>query len=560
MKLRDYQQEAIDAILRDAKRYKHDNLLVGLPTGTGKSVVIGKLCEEVANRGGRVLVLARTKELVQQNHDRYVDIDPEGHKRAGIYSAGLNLRMTKERVIFASVQSVCKRMDELGKFNVIWCDECHQIPRNEDSQYQQLIRDARELNPSCRVWGCTATPYRLDCGVIHGPTQLFHRMSYNAPLGVMFDRGYLTKPETLDVDQVDLSGVSKSAGDFNKTEMQTRFLGRSISGEIKAAADQKGMKKIIVFASGVAHAELIKEELRLLGETVHLITGETLPLLRETSISAFSSDGPVRWLVNVDCLTTGFDAPNIDGIVIARGTESPGLFMQMVGRGTRLYPGKEKFYVIDYGGNIERHGPVDSEIYGIDTIKLPAVGKGDAPKRTCPKCFALFHASANQCPECGLEMPPVPKEFIATKKSITVQPSKHRVVHTDYKIWKGKETGEVDDKGRPIKKPDTLLVQYKLHVPEDAELTGRKRWAREWVCIEHSGYAREKAEQWWGQRSSTPCPETLPEALMMIDAGNLAKTEEITLRPEGKYERITKCVVGNKPPVREIGFSEEVPF
>ena len=141
------------------------------------------------------------------------------------------------------------------------------------------------------------------------------------------------------------------------------------------------------------HTELIKEELRL-GETVP-ITGE-LPLRVRTS--CVSSDGPVRWLVNVDCLTTGFDAPNIDGIVIARGTESPGLFMQMVGRGTRLYPGKEKFYVIDYGGNIERHGPVDSEIYGIDTIKLPAVGKGDAPAAFV---FCIVPRQCQPVPEVG---------------------------------------------------------------------------------------------------------------------------------------------------------------
>ncbi|MGI9460308.1 MAG: DEAD/DEAH box helicase, partial [Pirellulales bacterium] len=115
MKLRPYQQEAIDAVLADAKKHKRDNLLVALATGTGKSVVIAGICKEIADRGGRVLVLHRTKELVSQNCERYTQFDPEGLSRCGVYSAGIGIRQTSEQVTFAGVQSVYKRATEFGR-------------------------------------------------------------------------------------------------------------------------------------------------------------------------------------------------------------------------------------------------------------------------------------------------------------------------------------------------------------------------------------------------------------------------------------------------------------
>ena len=557
MKLRDYQNDAVESLVRDSRNHPGVNLLVTLPTGTGKSVVIAEICKRAADKGRRVLVLQRSKELIVQNNQRYTQVDPNGLRRCGCYSAGLGMRQLGEQVTFAGVQSIAKRAKDFGHIDLVFADEAHQIPKNEDSQYQQIIRDVREINPNARFMGCTATPYRLDGGVIHGGSgALFDRMSYVAPLSKMFDDGYLTKPVTLPVEKVDMTGVRKTSGDFNKSEMQSKFLGRSITQEIYETANAKGCKSVVVFASGVAHAELIHHELLALGERSAVVTGETLPLMRAAHLDNFANHN-VRWLVNVDCLTTGWDAPNVDCIVVARATESPGLFMQIVGRGTRLYPGKEQCYVIDYGGNIERHGPVDSGQYGIDTIKDPSVTNGEAPKKVCPKCFEVVHASAKTCPSCGLKFPEREKNLVSSKASITVKATRHVVVHEDMKMWRGKETGELDKDGRKLRKPDTLLVQYKLKV-DDEELIGqRKRWAREWVCIEHKGYAREKAENWWNKRSSLPCPESIQEVLAYFDAGALAKTLEIELRPDGKFDRITKHTVGEKP----SSFDEEsLPF
>ena len=558
MKLRPYQQKAVDSILRDSKDHPSDNLLVALPTGTGKSLVIARLCQEIADRGGRVLVLHRSKELVYQNHLRFTQVDPKGLQRGGIYSAGIGIRQTDEQVTFAGVQSVYKRGEEFGWIDAVIVDEAHQIPQSESSQYQQLIRSVRQTNPKARFFGLTATPYRMSGGVIFGSKgMLFDRLSYSAPLSEMFDEGYLTKPTTLPTVPVDMTGVRKTAGDFNQSEMQSRFLGRSITAEILATANETNRKSIAVFASGVAHATLIHHELQALGEESVLVTGETLPLLRAAATDLFMNRKK-RWIVNVDCLTTGWDAPCTDCIVVARATESAGLFMQIVGRGTRLYEGKEECHVIDFGSNIERFGPIDAEDYGKDHIKDPTSEEGEAPKKICPKCFEVVHASLMTCPSCQYSFPPREKVLISTKAEITVKTTNHTILHEDFKLWKGKVIEH--EGGKKTKKPDTLLVQYKLQVDEDAEIGKRKRWAREWLCVEHKGYAREKFEKWWKDRSHSHPPETIDEALVLIDGGALAKTLEISLRPDGKFERITKHEVAEKPEWSGMDEDDDCPF
>ncbi len=551
MKLRWYQQECIDAFISDAKKYPNKNLLGALPTGTGKSVVIAGICKAVADRGGRVLVLHRSKELVAQNQERYCQVDPDGLSRSGVYSAGIGIRQTSEQVTFAGVQSVFKRAEEFGKIDLVFVDEAHQVSFEENSQYQQLIRGVREINPACKFMGVTATPFRTN-GVIHGSKRsLFDRMSYTAPLSRMFEDGFLTKPVTLPTKSVDLSGVKVTAGEFNQGEQQSKFLSywatEQKTREIVQTANEQGRKSIAVFCSGVAHAELVHHELQALGEDSAVITGETLPIIRATQLERFKTRN-LRWIVNVDCLTTGWDAPCCDAIVIARGTQSAGLFAQIVGRGTRLYPNKDECHIIDFGGNIERFGPIDSETFGEGFIKDPTDGTGEPPKRVCPKCYAIFAAGKRVCPECGLELPEREKVMVSTKAAITVKTERRTVVHESFKEWIPKDENKLP----------TLRVQYKLSVDDDRTLTGgQKRWASEWLCVNHKGYAREKFEAWWNARSSTSPPETIAECMAIIGAGGLAKTLEIDIRPDGKFDRIVKHYVGEKPREEDI---EELPF
>ena len=546
-KPRYYQTECVEAFLRDAKKFQKDNLLAALPTGSGKSCIIGMLAKEIADRGGRVLVVARSKELLQQNWEKYTWLDPDGLSRAGIYSAGLDMRQLGCQVTFGGVQSICKRSQELGKVDAIIADECHQISFNPDSQYRTLISGIRSVNPKARFFGLTATPFRTD-GVIHGSERsLFDRMSYVVPLSDMFDNKWLTRPITLPSDQVDMTGVKIVAGEYNQGETQSKFLeywnANNKTVEILQSANKENRKSCMVFCTGVAHANLVHQELLALGETAAIVTGETLPIERSTSLADFT-ERRTRWMVNVDVLTTGFDATGVDYIVAARATQSAGLFSQIIGRGLRLHDGKSECFVTDFGGNVDRFGAIDSPTYGEGFIKEPSGVEGQPPMRVCPNCFEIFPAGKNICPKCGIELPKKEKVMLSTTKAITVETTKHTVVGIDYKLWKGKETESSDPSKPAKKKPDTMLVQYRLSVPEDAEIGKRKRWAREWVCIEHKGYAREKAVKWWKERSSdTEPPETIAEALALIDSGALRDTMEISIRPDGKWDRIVDHVI-----------------
>lgn len=548
MQLRGYQQDAVDSFFADAQKHPRDAQLIAMPTGTGKSLVIAEVCRRAADAGLRILVLHRSKELVAQNRERYTQVDPQGEARAGCYAASMGIRDTEDQVIFASVQSIFKRGSEFGVRQLVICDESHQIPQESESQYQTLLKELRRTFPASKLLGLTATPYRMKGGVIHGGKgAMFDRLSYNAPLGEMFDSGYLTRPITLDVATVDLSGVKVVRGDYEKAAMQNAFLGRSITGEIVAASNAQALKSVLVFTSGVSHAELIKEELGQLGERVEVITGMTLPLVRSEILHQFSV-GRVRFLVNVDVLTTGFDCSRIDGVVIARGTQSPGLFMQMVGRGTRLHEGKLACMVMDYGGNIALHGPVDSSTYGIDTIKDPTTGDGTPPQRVCPSCFEVQPAQNRKCQKCGLDFPIREKDLVTTSESITIVQTDHVVKETTYKRWKGKE---LDD---GTKKQDTLVVQYKLIVNDDDDLTARKRYAREWLCVEHSGFSQKKFAQWWAKRSEYAVPETITEALKIIDSGGVAATMTLSLKKDGKYDRVTGTTCDHIPKSQELDF------
>jgi hypothetical protein len=129
-----------------------------------------------------------------------------------------------------------------------------------------------------------------------------------------------------------------------------------------------------------------------------------------------------------------------------------------------------------------------------------------------------------------------------------VKTERRTVVHESYKEWIPKDENKLP----------TLRVQYKLSVDDDRTLTGgQKRWASEWLCVNHKGYAREKFESWWKERSSTHPPETIGEAMEIIRAGGLAKTIEIDIRPDGKFDRIVKHFVGEKPTEE---YMEELPF
>lgn len=213
--LRPYQQEAVDAAIRYFRRSIQPAVIV-LPTGAGKSLVIAELARLAR---GRVLVLAHVKELIAQNHAKYLAYGLE----ADIFAAGLQRKESQAKVVFGSVQSVARNLEQFNaQFSLLIIDECHRISDADDSQYQQIINQLRQYNPGLRLLGLTATPYRLGKGWIyqfhyHGMVRgaesaLFRDCIYELPLRYMIKHGFLVPPERLDMPVVQY--------DFSRLQVQ----------------------------------------------------------------------------------------------------------------------------------------------------------------------------------------------------------------------------------------------------------------------------------------------------------------------------------------------------
>ena len=388
-KLRPYQQQAVNETLRFFKK-KRDPALIVLPTGAGKSLVVAELAR-VAK--GRVLVLAHVKELVEQNHSKYESYD----LKAGIYSAGLDRKDTKEKVIFGSIQSVARAPKSFFKdFSLLIVDECHRINVDDDTQYAQVIKLLQEFNPSICILGLTATPYRLGYGWIYEYNHLgevksqrsrfFKRCVFELPLDYMIKNKYLTEPVKIDIPVTcyDFSELSELGRMYTTQEVEDliskqKRLTPLIIKNIIDIVETYNRKGVMIFSSSVKHAQEIMEHLP--EGDAKMVIGDTETIERDRIIQEFK-DKKFKYLVNVSVLTTGFDAPHVDVIAILRPTESVSLYQQIVGRGLRLEKGKEDCFILDYTG------------MGHD-IFTPEI----SDKRPTSQCVAV----QIPCPECGFE-------------------------------------------------------------------------------------------------------------------------------------------------------------
>jgi DNA repair protein RadD len=356
--LRDYQQQAVHAVIRYFRRVGDPAVLV-LPTGAGKSLVIAELARLAR---GRVLVLTHVKELVSQNQQKYQSYGLDG----GIYAAGLGLKQTAQQVIFASVQSVARNLaDFCAQFSLLIIDECHRVPLAPDSSYRLVISHLQQQNPGLKVLGLTATPYRLGQGFIYqfhyqgavrGDNDCFFRWCiFELSIRVLLQRQYLTPPNRLDcaVLSYDFSGLRPASnGHFREAELnQVINHYKRVTPQIITQVQQyaKSRAGVMIFAATSNHA---REILALLPANESALILSATPSSERAALLAQFKQQQLKYLVNVAVLTTGFDAPHVDLIAILRPTESLSLYQQIVGRGLRLSPGKTDCLVLDYAGNL----------------------------------------------------------------------------------------------------------------------------------------------------------------------------------------------------------------
>lgn len=329
-----YQSEANAAVWKYMSE-KQGNPVVVLPTGAGKSLLIALLIKQALEYGGRVVVLAHRKELLQQNADEIRGLIPGVD--VGIYSAGLKSKQIHNAVVVAGIQSVYRKAEDLGRRHLVIVDEAHLISDLEESMYGQFLA-AMKANEGLRIVGLTATPFRTGAGPICGPERIFQRVVFEAKTAQLIAEGFLCPITNKVADaEVNTDKVGLRGGEFIESEMQAAFdvdekVWAACTEIIEKTADRRS---VLVFASGIHHAEQIAS---LLANSA-VVTGDTLPIERAETLRRFVA-GELRFLVNVDVLTTGFNARCVDAIAILRATMSPGLFCQMVGRGLRLHESK----------------------------------------------------------------------------------------------------------------------------------------------------------------------------------------------------------------------------
>jgi DNA repair protein RadD len=518
--LRPYQRAAIEA-LYDYFAGNAGNPLVVMPTGTGKSLCIAGFTREAiaAWSDTRVLILTHVKELIQQDFMAMLRAWPDAP--AGIYSAGLSRRDIHAQVLFAGIQSIHRHARQVQRCDLVLIDEAHLLGRSDSGMYRSFLAQLNEINAGLlKVVGFTATPYRLDSGMLHeGKDRLFTDIAYEVPVLQMIQQGYLCPvvPKQT-TTQLDVGSVGTRGGEFIAKDLEEAVdrdeVTRAAVAEIVQHGEGRG--SWLVFCSGVAHARHVRDAVREHGISAETATGDTPGPERDGILAAFKA-GRLRCVTNANVLTTGFDAPGTDLIALLRPTKSVGLYVQMVGRGTRLAEGKDDCLVLDFAGNTARHGPIDT----VDGRKKEKSEEpGEAPIKVCPECQTINHASVRHCIACAHEFPPPVVKVAPQAASNALLSTQQQGIWCDV-------TGITYARHEKPGKPASLRVTYECGLARHSE----------WVCFEHTGFPRDKAVSWWRRRAGNLVPPvTVEEALQHLP--DLHRPIAIQVRPAGQYTEI----------------------
>lgn len=542
LSLRPYQTEAIEALF-DYWASEPGNPLIDLATGTGKAFVqaasIQRLITDYPDM--RFMSATHVEELVSQNFAELVGIWPWAP--AGIYAASLGRRDAHSQIIFASVHTVYNKTARIGHIDVLFIDEAHLVGRDANSKYGKLIAGLRAINPDLKIVGLSATVYRLDSGRLdEGDDRIFDKVVYEYGIAQGVAEGYLTRPATPGniSTRIDLTGVRTLAGEYKKSDLAAAVdryeTTRAAVQEICAYGERR--KTWLIFGAGIEHVEHIRDEIRSYGISCESITSKTQN--RSKIIEAYKG-GKIRAITSDVIMTTGTNVKGIDLIADLAPTKSTSRYVQKIGRMTRpLYargydldtlegrlaaiaagPKPNALY-LDFARNADYHGPVDDL-----RIRKPGKGDGEAPFKLCPECMYLCNASARRCAECDHEFPVNEQENIKAKPSVAP-------------ILSSAEPEWLTVTGRGFRYHDKPGGTDSVRVDFGCGFVTHKMW----VCPEHKGFAKQKADRFWAQHGGAmPAPKGVQE---WIDrGGELRPTEAISVRPSGRYFE----VVGVRPAV-----------
>ena len=531
-KYRSYQREADEAIWNYFRNGGTGNPIVAMPTGTGKSIVIGGFVQGVMHSfpSQRIMMLTHVKELIEQNFEKLIKMWPSSP--AGIYSAGIGRRDIHQPITYAGIQSVAKKPELFGHIDLIIIDECHLVSPDMTTSYAKFIAALTEVNPYLKVIGFSATPYRLGLGLLTDGnlfTDICCDQTSMHKFNWFIEEGYLIPlyPKSTG-EKLSTEGIRVQGGEFNLRDLQqatdkTEITYRAVQEMIERGYDRR---KWLIFATGVEHSIHIAQMLQQFGIPAAAVHNNLTKEERKNILRAYRL-GELRAIVNNNILTTGFDEPDIDMIAVLRQTMSPGLWVQMLGRGTRpVYaPGnydlettqgrleaiaashKQDCLVLDFAGNTLRLGPINDPVLPRRKRKTGQ----PAPIRECPECGMLCHTSVRICPDCRYEFPMTVK--FSDKAGTADLVKKDDPIVEIFPVDKITYT-----KHLKRQHPDTLKVAYHC---------GLRRFVK-YICLEHEGKAGGYAKRWWKEAAgNSDYPATIDNALLLVDDLRIPKSIKV---------------------------------
>jgi DNA repair protein RadD len=530
MQLRDYQIDAVNSVYEYFAGGNKGNPLVVLPTGSGKSVVIAELIRSAMamDKDQRFIMATHVKELIAQNHEKLMTL--WHNAPAGIYSAGLGKKQAHQPIIFGGIQSMRDKAEIFGYRNVIIVDECHLLPNKAEGGYHTFLNGLKKNNPNIKVIGLTATPYRMAGGhLLNG--EIFTDICFEYPILKLIERGYIspvyTKSPT--AEQVDLSNVRTVAGEYNQREMQNAFMAdcvteRALDDVFKRATQHKSF---LFFCAGVEHAQHTHKLLQSRGLKGAVVYDKTPANEREKAIQRLRN-GTYDYLCNNAVLTTGTDIPRIDCVVLLRSTKSRGLYVQMVGRGMRLFEGKTHCLLLDYGGNVDRFGAIDNQPQGKKAL-TDSGEAGTAPFKRCiadnlepswEGCEEINHAKATHCIKCGAPfVQKTPHGDIAAQGNIINKPIEVKLgIHPSHIFF---EHHIKRDNGN-----ETMRIDY--------------HWGVALYCSEWLGLARasKRLKQWFPNGEHLKATSVTELIAIAKEHAILPETVYIKKQPDSKYYEV----------------------
>ena len=348
-----YQSESIQVGIDFFNKANSKNGIIILPTGAGKSIVTAGI---VAGADGMTVVLQPSKEILEQNYEKY-----SKYGKASIYSASAGEKRI-DKVTFCTIGSIVKKKHLFKGLKNILIDECHLV-NSEDGMYREFIK----YFPNVNVLGLTATPYRLSTTaegyqltfITRSTPKIFDDVLYYIQNDTLFNAGYLAKLEYYSFDVIDRSKLelNSSGTDFTPQSLKRYYKSIDMPSRIAKTAYHILSKKpnLLIFCALIEEANQVAKMIP--GAVV--LTGGTKKEEREKILSRFKK-GMIKCVINVGVLTTGFDYPQLEAVLMARSTMSLSLYYQIVGRAMRIAPSKESAWIVDLGGNFNFFGKIET--------------------------------------------------------------------------------------------------------------------------------------------------------------------------------------------------------